>query len=54
MGHTGGTGGTGIVILRAPSGSTFTVAPGTNTTGTAPDGTKLATFTVSGTVTVEE
>jgi hypothetical protein len=46
-----GTGGTGTVILRGPAAVTFTVAPGTNTTSTAPNGEKIATFTVSGTVT---
>lgn len=49
---TGGAGGSGIVIFRAPSARTFTVAPGTNTTSTAPNGDKIATFTVSGTLTL--
>lgn len=48
----GATGGSGIVVLRAPADNSFTVTPGTNTTSTAPDGTKVATFTVSGTVKV--
>jgi hypothetical protein len=52
MGNTGGSGGSGVVILRAPAANSWTVAPGTNSTGTAPDGTKLATFTVSGTATL--
>ena len=39
--------------FRAPSAITFTVAPGTNTTGTAPNGDKLAEFTVSGTIQVD-
>jgi len=43
-------GGSGIVVLRAPSTVTFTVAPGTNTVTTAPNGDKVATFTVSGTL----
>ena len=47
-----GAGGSGIVIVKAPSSATLAVAPGTNTTGTHPDGGKLATFTVSGTLTV--
>jgi hypothetical protein len=49
---TGGSGGSGIVIVRAPSARTFTVAPGTNTTSSTPGGCKVATFTVSGTLTV--
>jgi hypothetical protein len=48
-----GAGGSGVVIVRAPSDATFTVAPGTNTTSTAPNGDQVATFTVSGTLTVE-
>ena len=47
-----GAGGSGIVIVKAPSSATLAVSPGTNTTGTHPDGGKLATFTVSGTLTV--
>ena len=47
-----GKGGNGIVIVKAPSSATLAVAPGTNSTGTHPDGSKLATFTVSGTLTV--
>tara|TARA_Y100001951_G_C11206021_1_gene220050 strand:- start:44 stop:481 length:438 start_codon:yes stop_codon:yes gene_type:complete len=49
---TGGAGGSGIVVLRFPSGASVTVSPGTNTVTCAPDGNKLATFTVSGTNTV--
>ena len=48
----GAAGGSGIVILRAPSARTFAVTPGTNSTSTHPGGDKLATFTVSGTLTV--
>ncbi len=53
-GGTGGSGngGSGIVIVRGPSSTTFSVAPGTNSTSTHPGGDKLATFTVSGTLTV--
>ena len=51
-GVAGGAGGSGIVILRFPSGASVTVSPGTNTVTCAPDGSKLATFTVSGTNTV--
>ena len=47
-----GAGGSGVVVVRAPSAATFTVSPGTNTTSTAPNGDKVATFTVSGTLTV--
>jgi hypothetical protein len=47
-----GAGGSGIVIARAPSDFTFTVAPGTNSTSTTPGGCKVATFTVTGTLTV--
>ncbi len=46
-----GTGGSGVVIFRAPSATTLTVTPGTNQTSTAPGGEKIATFTVSGTIT---
>jgi len=46
------SGGSGIVILRFPSGASVSVSPGTNTVTCAPDGAKLATFTVSGTNTV--
>ena len=51
-GHPSGNGGSGIVIVRGPSAVTFSVAPGTNSTATHPGGDKLATFTVSGTLTV--
>jgi hypothetical protein len=49
----GGTGGSGIVIIRAP-GAAGISAPGTNTVTTLPapaGGCKVATFTVSGTLT---
>ena len=49
---TSGSGGSGIVIVRAPSTTTFAVSPGTNSTSTHPGGDKIATFTVSGTLTV--
>jgi hypothetical protein len=45
-------GGSGIVVIRAPSDRTFAVTPGTNSTSTHPGGDKIATFTVSGTLTV--
>ena len=45
------TGGSGIVIIKAPSAATLAVSPGDNTTATTPAG-KIATFTVSGTLTV--
>ena len=47
----GGSGGSGVIIVRGPSARTFTVAPGTNSTGTA-GGDKIATFNVSGTIIV--
>jgi hypothetical protein len=48
----GSAGGTGIVVVRGPSAVTFTAGPCTNTTSTTPGGCKVATFTVSGTLTV--
>ena len=48
----GGAGGSGIVIIRAPADKTLTVTPGTNTTSTHPAGCKLATFTVTGCLTI--
>ena len=50
----GGTGAAGIVILRAPAaaGPRWSVAPGTNTKTSAPNGDVIATFTVDGTLTV--
>jgi hypothetical protein len=53
MANTGGSGGSGRIILRAPSDVTFTVTPGSNQTSTDPGGDKIATFTVSGTVQVD-
>jgi hypothetical protein len=44
------SGGSGIVVLRAPAKSKLTIAPGTNTVTTAPDGTYVAKFTVTGTL----
>jgi hypothetical protein len=52
--NVGGAGGSGIVIVRAPGNATFNVSPGTNTVTTLPapaGGCKVATFTVSGTLT---
>ena len=47
-------GGSGIVLINVPSGDAskakFTVAPGTNTIVTNPDGSKTAVFTVSGSI----
>jgi hypothetical protein len=50
----GGTGGSGIVYLRFPSGAGVAVSPGTNTVTTCvgPANDKVAKFTVSGTNTV--
>jgi hypothetical protein len=51
----GGNGGSGIVVVRVPATTTLAVAPGTNSVATlpAPAGSyKVATFTVSGTLTV--
>ena len=52
----GGTGGSGIVIVRYPAGAApaITLAPGTNVKTTAPNGDGVATFTVSGTLTVAQ
>jgi hypothetical protein len=52
FGQPNGNGGSGIVIVRAPSSATLAVSPGTNSTSTHPGGDKIATFTVSGTLTV--
>jgi hypothetical protein len=47
-------GGSGIVLIRVPaadaSKENFTLAPGTNTLVTNPDGSKTAVFTVSGSI----
>ena len=50
--YNGGNGGSGMVIIRAPSAVTMSVSPGTNATAAHPGGDKIATFTVSGTLTV--
>ena len=47
-----GSGGSGIVILRYPDSISATIAPGTNTIACAPGSTKIATFTVTGTLCV--
>jgi len=52
LGYAGASGGSGIVIVRAPSAVTFSVSPGTNSTSTTPGGCKVATFTVSGNLTI--
>lgn len=49
---SGGAGGSGIVVTRVPSAYTVSVSPGTNTVTTAPNGDKIATFTVSGDYTI--
>jgi hypothetical protein len=51
---TSGSGGSGIVIIRGPAGAVLSATPGTNTVTTLPapaGGCKVATFTVSGTLT---
>ena len=52
----GSAGGSGIVVIRFPAASlpgSLAVGPGTNSLGTnSPTGDKIATFTVSGTLTV--
>jgi hypothetical protein len=40
------------VVVRGCSSRTFTVTPCTNTVTSAPGGCKVATFTVSGTLTI--
>jgi hypothetical protein len=50
MDTPGALGADGIVLVNGPAGASFTVAPGTNTIVTNPDGTKTAVFTVSGTL----
>ena len=54
MNHNAGSGGSGIVVVRVPSNSTVAVAPGTNSVAACvgPANDKVATFTVSGTLTV--
>jgi hypothetical protein len=53
---TGGQGGSGVVIVRYPSAvaGAISLAPGTNVKSTAPNGDGIATFTVSGTLTVAQ
>jgi Flp pilus assembly secretin CpaC len=51
----GGAGGSGIVIVRAPGTANISASPGTNTVTTLPapaGGCKVATFTVSGDITI--
>ena len=53
--YNGAAGGSGIVVTRFPSTSCVSVAPGTNSVATLPSpagGYKVATFTVSGTLTI--
>jgi hypothetical protein len=52
--NSGAAGGSGIVIVRypAPVAGAVSLAPGTNVKTTAPNGDGIATFTVSGTLTV--
>jgi len=49
---TGKAGGSGIVIVRVPSAATISVSPGCNSTSSVPGGQKIATFKVSGTLTL--
>jgi hypothetical protein len=52
--YNGGAGGSGVVVIRAPGSAIFSVGPATNTVTTLPapaGGCKVATFTVSGTLT---
>jgi hypothetical protein len=51
----GGSGGPGFVVVRFPSAACIAAAPGTNTVTTCvgPANDKVATFTVSGTLTVK-
>ena len=53
--QSGGNGGSGIVVVRVPGSTTASVAPGTNSIATLPSpagGCKVASFTVSGTLTI--
>jgi hypothetical protein len=55
LAYSGGTGGSGIVIVRAPGSANISASPGTNTVTTLPapaGGCKVATFTVSGDLTI--
>ena len=47
----GSRGGSGIVVVRSPAGHPLSVSPGTNQV-TCVGGHSVATFTVSGTLTV--
>jgi hypothetical protein len=54
-GQRGAAGGSGIVIVRAPGTASISASPGTNTVATLPapaGGCKVATFTVSGDITI--
>jgi hypothetical protein len=54
-GAIGAAGGSGIVIVRAPGSASISASPGTNTVTTLPapaGGCKVATFTVSGDLTI--
>ena len=51
----GGAGGSGIVVVRVPGSTGASVAPGTNSIATLPGpagGCKVASFTVTGTLTI--
>ena len=50
----GAAGGSGVVIVRVPGCTSISVAPGTNSIATCvgPANDKVATFTVSGTLTI--
>jgi|DEB0MinimDraft_3_1074331.scaffolds.fasta_scaffold23739_2 hypothetical protein len=49
---SGESGGSGFVAVRVPGCFSLSVSPGTNATATHPSGDKIATFTVSGTLTI--
>jgi hypothetical protein len=53
-GTTGAAGGSGVVLVRFPSTACISASPGTNsvTSCVGPANDKVATFTVSGTLTV--
>ena len=48
----GGNGGSGVVIIRAPGAFPMSVTPCANTVSTTPGGCNVATFTVTGTSTL--
>ena len=52
MNGPNGNGGSGVIIVRGPSSTTFAVTPCTNATSTHPGGDKIATFTVTGTLAI--